>query len=164
MKKVKVTRKPHSRQEYVLHPSRVRMALIYAAFFAMAVVIGIVIRLIVNRENANLGELFNDWATNLAIVVGGAVLFALLDYSRWTVRVQGGETVEGPSGALGTRSLLRLDDIDWERSGRSLRSRVKIGNAIYTIGRQRILISPWFYEPTLFSEFLDQIGYNPAKR
>ncbi|MBE0699243.1 MAG: hypothetical protein IH586_20160 [Anaerolineaceae bacterium] len=164
MKKMKVTRKPQSRQEYVLHPSRVRMVIIYAIFFTVAVAIGIIIRLVVNQGNASMGELFSDWATNLAIVIGGAVVFALLDYSRWTIRVVGGENVEGPSGALGTRALLPLKDIDWERSGRSLRSSLKIGNAIYTIGRQRILISPWFYEPGSFSEFLDRIGYGPEKR
>jgi hypothetical protein len=161
MKKVKVTRRPQSRQDYILRPSRVRMALIYAGFFALAVVVGMLIRLIAYRENANLEAILEGWGINLGIVVGGAVLFALMDYSRWTIRIVGGEKVEGPSGAMGSRSQLPLDDIDWERSGRSLRSRMKIGNAIYTVGRQRILISPWFYEPGLFAEFLDRIGYNP---
>ena len=164
MKKVKVTRKLQSRADFTLHPSRVRMMLIYAIFFALAVLAGMLIRLAFNRGSLSLAELFSYWVMNLAIVVGGSVLFALLDYSRWTIRVVGGEKIEGPSGALGTRSLLPLDEIDWARSGKSLRSRLKVGNAIYAPGRQRILISPWFYAPTAFSEFLDRIGYTPEQR
>jgi hypothetical protein len=164
MKKVKVTRNPQSRQDFLLRPSRVRMALIYAAFFSLAVIVGMIIRLIAYRENLNFAALIDGWAVNLGIVIGGSVLFALMDYPRWTIKVLGGENVEGPSGAMGMRSLLPLGEIDWERSGRSLRSRLKIGNAIYSVGRQRILISPWFYEPGLFAEFLDRIGYSPVKR
>lgn len=161
MKKVKVTRRPQSHQDFTLRPSRVRIAAVYAFFFAIAVMLGMLIRVIAYRENANLSGLAEDWLTNLAIVMGGAVLFALLDYSRWTMRVLGGEKLEGPSGALGARSQIALDEIDWQRSGKSLRSRLKVGNAIYSLGRQRILISPWFYEPALFTEFLELIGYSP---
>jgi hypothetical protein len=164
MKKVKVTRKPQSRQDFLLQPSRVRMATIYAIFFALAVIAGMVIRLFAYRENANLALITQGWETNLAIVVGGSVLFALMDYSRWTIKVLNGENIEGPSGAMGARALLPLSEIDWARSGHSLRSRLKIGNAIYTNERKRILISPWFYDPKPFAEFLERIGYDPEKK
>jgi hypothetical protein len=159
MKKIKVTRRPQTRQDFILFPSRVRMTMIYAVLFALAVLLGIVIRLFAYRDNLNLDVILEGWVVNLGIVVGGAVLFALLDYTRWTIRVLGGEKLEGPSGAMGSRAQMLLDDIDWERSGRNLRSRLKIGNAIYTSGRQRILISPWFYDPKLFAEFLERIGF-----
>jgi hypothetical protein len=159
MKKAKVTRKPLSRSDFTLYPSRLRMVTIYGSFFALAVIVGLLIRLATSGANTNYAELFIDWQMNLAIVVGGAVLFAILDFKRWTIRVISGELVEGPSGALGDRVKLEIKDIDWERSGRSLNSRLKVGNAIYTLGRQRILISPWFYPSNVFSEFLEHIGY-----
>ncbi len=161
MKAVKVTRKSLSRKEYLLLPSRVRMIAIYAAFFALAVMVGMLIRILFNRSGATLGELFSDWIFNLAIVVGGSVIFALVDYSRWTIRVVEGESVEGPSGAMGARLALPVGEIDWDRSRRSLNSWLKVGNAIYTFDRQRILISPWFYNSKKFSDFLSQLGYRP---
>lgn len=162
MKKVRAARKSQSRLDYSLRPSRVRMALIYAFFFALAVMFGMLIRIMANNENASLAQLFSDWGPNLAIVVGGAVLFAMIDYSRWTIRLQGGDELEGPSGGMGRRMVLPLEEIDWERTRRSLESRLKIGNAIYTVDGQRILISPWFYPPGSYAEFLDQINY-PAR-
>ncbi len=159
MKKVRAARKSQSRSDYSLRPSRVRMALIYAFFFALAVMFGMLIRVVFNNENASPAELFSDWGPNLAIVVVGAVLFAMIDYSRWTIRVQGGEQIEGPSGGMGRRMILPLEEIDWKRTRRSLESRLKIGNAIYTFDGQRILISPWFYPPGNYSELLDLIGY-----
>lgn len=162
MKKVKASQIPQSRQEFVLYPSRLRMGLIYAGFFAVAVLAGWLIRVGVNGGKVPVAELFADWYINLAIVVGGAFLFALLDYSRWTIRVYGSEKVEGPSGALGERTDLPLKEIDWARSSRSLNSWLKVGNAIYTVGRRRILISPWFYDGKIFAEFLKRIG-SPQK-
>jgi hypothetical protein len=159
MKKVKVTRKSGSGADFTLYPSRVRITLIYAAFFVMAVLIGMLVRIIAGGQNIDLAVLFSDWYINFGIVVGGAVLFAFMDYKRWTIRVLGGATVEGPSGAMGDRLMLPLKEIDWKRSGRSLRSRIKIGNAIYTEGRKRILISPWFYDPQAYAEFQERIGY-----
>lgn len=159
MKKPKLARKPLSHGEFTLRPSRVRMAVIYAAFFALAVLAGMLIRLVFNRQGLKLEELYGDWALYLAIVIGGAILFALMDYSRWTIRLVGGDRVEGPSGAMGSRSWFDLGDIDWGRTQRSLGSRFKVGNAIYSVERQRILISPWFYPPASYAEFLDRIGY-----
>jgi hypothetical protein len=159
MKKRKVTRKPRSLEDFTLRPSRVRMVVIYALFFSLAVLAGMLLRLLFNRQGLSLGELYSDWLVYLAVVVGGAVAFSLMDYSRWTILVLGGKRIEGPSGAMGNRSILDLNQVDWIRTRRSLDSRLKVGNVIYTIERQRILISPWFYSPAAFSEFLDRIGY-----
>jgi len=164
MKKVKVTRKPGTNKDYTLRPVRWRMALIYAFFFTIAVLIGMSIRLIFNSRNEPLSEMFSDWYINLAIVVGGAVIFALVDYARWTIRVIGGEKVEGPSGALGDRFSMPIHEIDWPRSAKSLNSRLKVGNAIYSAKRGRILISPWFYNSSAFRELLTRIGYTPETR
>lgn len=158
MKTVKVPRKSKSQAEFILRPSRWRMMIIYTVMFTLAVLAGLLIRTIFGG-GTSVQAIFGDWYINLGIVVVGAVLFALVDYSRWTMRVQGGETIEGPSGAFGDRSTLSLKDINWARSGKSLRSRIKIGTGIYTNGGKRILISPWFYEPARYQEFLDQIGY-----
>ncbi len=151
MKTVKVTRRSKGQAEFILRPSRWRMMVIYTVMFTLAVLAGLLIRTILGG-GTSVQAIFGDWYINLGIVVVGAVLFALVDYSRWTMRVQGGETI-------GDRSTLSLKDINWARSGKSLRSRIKIGTAIYTHGGKRILISPWFYEPARYQEFLDQIGY-----
>jgi len=158
MKKAKVTRNPRSQAEFVLRPSRWRMLLIYVILFALAVTFGLLIRSIFSG-GFSTETIFGDWQINAIIVVGGAVAFALLDYRRWTMRVQGGEYLEGPTGAFGERIILPLKEINWERSGKSLRSRFGVGTAIYTHGGRRILISPWFYEPGHFKAFLYEIGY-----
>jgi len=158
----KTTHKPVSYQEFVLRPIRWRMALIYAGFFALAVFAGMLIRLATNSGQEAFSELFNDWYINLAIVVGGAIIFALLDYPRWTIRVVGMDRIEGSTGAFGERVALPLKDMDWPRSRKSLNSRMKVGNAMYTVTGKRILISPWFYDARHFQEFLDRIGYRPG--
>ena len=158
MKSVKIPRKSKSQAEFILRPSRWRMMVIYTIMFTLAVFAGLLIRTILGG-GASVQAIFSDWYINLGIVVGGAVLFALIDYSRWTMRVQGKEQLEGPSGAFGDRNTLPLKDINWPRSRKSLGSRIKIGTAIYTHGGKRILISPWFYDPARYQEFLDQIGY-----
>lgn len=150
--------RPKSQLEFILRPSRWRMMVIYTVLFALAVVFGLLIRVALSG-GTSVQAVFGDWYINLGIVVAGAVLFAWIDYGRWTMRVQGGQQVEGPSGAFGDRAVLQLKDINWPRSGKSLRSRIKIGTAIYTHAGKRILISPWFYEPARFREFLDKIGY-----
>ena len=161
MKKAKVTRKPSARIDYTLRPSRWRMMLIYSALFTLALVFGLLLRMLFGGE-FSLQTLFGDWYVNIAIVIGGAVLYSLLDYRRWTMRVLGGDQVEGPTGALGDRVTVPIREIDWTRSRRSIESRIKIGTAIYSLSRQRILISPWFYDPDQFREFLDRIGYESA--
>lgn len=152
-----------SHQEYVLYPSRLRMGLIYSGFFAVAVLAGWLIRIGVNSGKATTAELFDGWYINLAIVIGGAILFAFLDFSRWTIRVIDNDRLEGPAGALGERLILSLREINWPRSSKSLNSRLKVGNAIYSVGGKRILISPWFYEVDKYADFLKQIGYPQSK-
>jgi hypothetical protein len=116
------------------------------------------LRLLFNRQGLSLGELYSDWLVYLAVVVGRSGFFAdgllALDDPG-----AGRERIEGPSGAMGNRSILDLNQVDWIRTRRSLDSRLKVGNVIYTIERLRILLSPWFYSPAAFSEFLDRIGY-----
>jgi hypothetical protein len=162
MKKMKVTRRPGSGANFTLYPSRVRIALIYASFFTIAVLVGLLIRIFTGGQY-DPAVLFGDWAINLGIIIGGAVLFALMDYKRWTIQVIARESIEGPSGPMGERSQLPLKDIDWSRSGKSLRSRFKVGNAIYTLDRKRILISPWFYDPASYAQFKEQIGFSETK-
>jgi hypothetical protein len=158
MKKPKPTKKIGKQADFVLKPSRLRMALIYALMFGIAVSVGILIRFIMDGGVFDAQRLFGDWQMNALIVLGGAIVFAMLDYRRWTIRVLGGERVEGPSGAFGERQVFSISDIDWTRTRRSMNSRLKIGNGIYTGTRQRILISPWFYDPENFREFAERLG------
>jgi hypothetical protein len=158
MKKPKPTRRTSKQAEYVLRPSRLRMTLIYILIFSIAMGIGILIRFILDGGVYNPDRLFGDWQTNALIIFGGAIVFALLDYRRWTIRVLDGERIEGPSGAFSQRQAFPIKDIDWTRTRRSINSRLKIGNGIYTDSRQRILISPWFYDPQQFQEFAQRIG------
>jgi hypothetical protein len=160
MKKIRSAKQSGKKNNFILRPNRLRMGLIYAFFFGVALVIGILIRFILDGGVFNPQSLFGDWRINFAIVFGGAVLFALLDYSRWTIRILGGEQLEGPSGAFGDRQIIPISEIDWTRTGRSLGSRFKIGNGIYARSRQRILISPWFYNPPDFDQFAQLIGYH----
>jgi len=163
MKNEKMARKTGARLDYILRPVRWRVALIYAIFFALAVLAGLSIRVAFNANKESFATLFSDWYFNFIIVIGGSILFALLDYSRWTIRVINGDRIEGPTGAFGERAELPLKEIDWTRSSRSLNSRLKVGNAIYTLTRKRILISPWFYKQEDFKELLDYIGYKPKQ-
>ena len=158
MTKATGTRRPKGQADFILRPSLLRVMLIYIAMFSLAVLFGLLIRALFGG-GFSLSSLFGDWYINLAIVVGGAVLFAVIDYRRWTMRVLGGLKLEGPSGAFGERVTMQVREINWERSGKSLRSRIKIGTGIYSTMGQRILISPWFYPPGLYQEFLDKIGY-----
>jgi hypothetical protein len=164
MQKAKATKRPNVNKkiDYILRPNRIRMGLIYALTFAIAMAIGILIRFFLDGGVFSPDSLFGDWSINLLIVIGGAVLFALLDYSRWTIRIVDGDKLEGPTGAFGDRHAFPIRDIDWNRTGRSLGSRFKIGNGIYTTKRQRILISPWFYNPEEYQQFTAMIGYKQA--
>jgi hypothetical protein len=159
MNKSKPAKRVNKKADFILRPNRLRMGLIYAFFFGLALAIGTLIRFALDGFAFNSQSLFGDWRINLLIVFGGAALFALLDYRRWTIRVLGGDRLEGPSGALGDRQVLPIADIDWTRTRRSLGSRLKVGNGIYAGPRNRILISPWFYNPADFAQFAEIIGW-----
>jgi hypothetical protein len=158
MKKAKVTRRPGARENPVLKPSRLRMFIIYVILFGLALLAGFIIRLIFNGFN------FDDmnWSTMLIIVFGGAVVMAFMEVPRWTLIVRdGGELLEGTTGAFGARVAIPVKSIDWERTHRSISSRVKIGNNIYVTSIQKLMISPWFFNPRELRRFLESIGYQP---
>ncbi len=156
MTKIKVTKRPG--EKYVLHPSRPRMFVVYTVILALALGVGFLIRYLIYHTGLDL--LQTDGLFFLGLILFGAVLITLMEYSRWTLHVESGENVEGPSGALGERLAIPLDEIDWKRTRRSLASWLKFGNAIYASPRQRILVSPWFFDPKKFREFLTMIGYD----
>lgn len=163
MKKVKVTKRPKAQSEFVLQPSRLRMIVIYALLFMLAYGIGLLIRYIISGGTLEFDRLREDWLLDVLVIFGGPVLLAFLDYKRWVIKVQG-DQLEGLSGPFGDRSTFTTQEIDWTRTGRSLSSRVKIGNGIYANANRRILISPWFYRPADYRTFLDLIGYEKAVR
>ena len=157
MAKIRVTKRPT--QDFILKPNRVRMFLIYIILFALAIVLGTGIRWLLYRDTLTPGWWSNNGTIAVVIIVVGALLMSVTEYSRWTLRVVGGNTIEGPAGMFGSREALSIAAIDWERTRRSLSSWLKIGNAIYDVSRQRILVSPWFFTPREFREMLDLIGY-----
>lgn len=155
-KKMKVTKRPNPRGDYVLQPTWLRMFLIYIVLFILAIGLGTLLRLAFSREN--LGSWFTEnWDTTLAIIVGGAALLALIERGRWTLRVLDGRRLEGPSGAFGERFEFPVEQIDWERTNRSLGSWLKIGNAIYSQDRRRIAISQWFFDPGRLQTLIELI-------
>lgn len=161
MKKVKVTKKPGT--SFILRPSRVRMFLVYVVILALAIGAGLTIQFLFRRNSLRPDWFMTDGPTYLAIILGGASIISLMEYSRWIIRVEDGDTVEGPSGAFGERLSIPLKEIDWQRTRRSLNSWLKFGNAIYSSPRRRILISPWFFRTAQFREFLTAIGYDKAR-
>ena len=158
MKKIKVTKRPGT--SLVLRPSRVRMFLVYVAILTLAIGFGLLISFLFWRHNFGPTWIMTETPTYLALILGGAFIITLMEYSRWIIHVEGGETVEGPAGGLGERLSIPIKEIDWTRTRRSLNSWLKFGNAIYSSPRQRILISPWFFQPAQFREFLTAIGYD----
>jgi hypothetical protein len=158
MKKPQAANLRSVRSEAVLKPSRLLMFLNYILLFTIAVTVGLGVRWLVNREG--FGQ--NWWSENglltLAVVVFSSLLIAVVDHGRWTLRIINGSQLEGPTGALGDRLVIPLREIDMDRTRKSLRSRLKIGNGIYANSRQRILISPWFYRPAEYRNFIREIG------
>ena len=160
MQKAKVTRRAKALNEFILKPNRLRMFIIYTLLFILAYGLGLLIRYAINPTEFNLERLKEDWLIDILIVFGGPILLALLDSQRWIVQIKGGDQLEGLSGAFGERATFAVKDIDWVRTRKSLSSRLKIGNGIYSQTRKRILISPWFYTPDAYQEFLKIIGFN----
>jgi len=156
MKKIKSTRRPGPREGLVLRPSRVRMFLIYSVLFAMAMGVGFLIRFIFSPDSfQNI-----DWATMGIVAVGGGAVMSFFEHQRWVLRVRdNGELLEGTTGAFGSRVTIPIKSIDWELTRRSLRSWLKIGNSIYVTRMQRVMVSPWFFNPGDFERFLKEIGY-----
>ncbi len=158
VKKIKVTRRPGS--SFVLRPSRPRMFLVYTVILTLAIGAGFFIRFLLYHTGFDPSWFQTNGLFFLGLILLGAILITVMEYSRWTMRVVDGEKVEGPSGALGERLSIPLEAIDWKRTRRSLASWLKFGNAIYASPRQRILVSPWFFNPKQFREFLTAIGYD----
>ena len=158
MKKLKVTKRPGSRAGLVLKPSRLRMFAIYALLFGLAIGFGLLLRMMFSP--GGIGPV--NIPVTLLAVLGGALLMAFIEHSRWTLRVGEGEQLEGPTGAFGERTSIPLKGIDWARTRRSLSSRLKIGNSIYASANSRVMVSPWFFDPQKFHEFLTAIGYDKA--
>ncbi len=161
MKRAKVTKKPAARPDLVLRPARLRMFGIYLVLFGLAIGAGLLIRQLVSQDAFSEGWLQNNWLTAVGIIVGGSALMAILERGRWTLRLLNGDKLEGPSGAIGERVVIPAGEIDWERTRKSLNSRVKIGNGIYAANR-RILVSPWFFDPREFRSLLEKVGYPKA--
>lgn len=160
MKRVKVTKRPVN--SLVLRPARLRMFAIYVILLTLALSFGLVLRMITSSDGFNLQTATYDWPLSLAIVFGGSAIMVLLEYRRLTLRFDG-DHVEGPAGAFGERQALNIKEIDWLRTRNSLSSRLKFGNAIYTYVGQRIIVSPWFFHPERFEEFLSALGVNKAR-
>lgn len=133
------------------------MFLIYMVLFALAIGAGVLLRLATNRESVG-GWFMENWPMTIIIIVGGAALLSIIERSRWTLRVLDGRRLEGPTGAFGERSVMPAEQIDWEKSKRSLGSRVKIGNAIYGRDGRRIVVNQWFFDPEKFQTILDMIS------
>ena len=157
MAKIRATKRPG--HDYTLRPNRLRMFFVYVILFALAIVLGTGIRWLLYRDTFTQGWWSSNGTTAIIIVVIGAALMSFTEYSRWTLRVVGGSTIEGPAGMFGARESLSIAAIDWDRTHRSLGSWLKIGNAIYDVSREHILVTPWFFNPGEFKEMLDLIGY-----
>lgn len=160
MKKVKVTKK--SAPEQLFQPSVLRMYLIYTLLFVLAYAFGLLIRYITNREQFTIDRLTNDWLVDTLIVFLGPLLLAFLYKRRWSVKVVGRDTIEGPTGAFSDRVTLPLREINWAMTERSIESRLGMANGIYAGGR-RILVNKWFFTPSDWQELLDRIGYTGNK-
>ncbi len=139
------------------------MFLVYLVILSLAIGTGLLIQFLFRRDSFGPGWLQTDSITYLAIILAGSLIVSLMEYPRWTLRVEGGEKVEGPSGAFGERLSIPVKEIDWMRTRRSLTSWLKFGNAIYVSPRERILVSPWFFDQGKFREFLAAIGYEKIK-
>lgn len=159
MAKAKVTKRPAQRQDYTLQPSRLRMFLIYLVMFALAILLGLLIRLVFYRGEDLLAYLRENWVAGAAITVGGSLVMALVERSRWTLRVVGRSQLEGPTGLFSERIVIPINEIDWERTRRSLDSWLKVGNAIYGQGRTRVIVSQGFFKPEELKELLALLGY-----
>lgn len=135
------------------------MFLVYIVLLTLAIGIGFFIRFLFYHDSFTSAWLTSNAPIFLVLILVGSVLITFMEYKRWIIRVEDGDKVEGPSGAFGERLSIPLKEIDWARTHRSLGSWFKFGNAIYVSPRVRILISPWFFNPGRFREFLDAIGY-----
>lgn len=135
------------------------MFAVYVVVFALAILFGSGIRWIFNHDTFGPSWLANQGPVTVAIIAVGAGFMSLTEYSRWTLRFNGSDMLEGPSGVFGDRLAIDIHNIDWKATRRSLTSWLKIGNAIYGPARQRILVSPWFFNPGEFRELLEQIGF-----
>lgn len=162
MKKARPYNRSQNQSSQVLRPNRLRMLAIYTLLFALAYGLGLLLRYIFNPAAFAPERMQDDWIMDTLIILGGPLLLSLVDYKRWIVEVQGGMRLEGFAGAFSDRTGFAVRDIDWQRTRRSLSSRLKIGNAIYSNDHQRILISPWFYNRRDYRNFLAAIGYEPA--
>ena len=111
MKKVKVTKKPKSTQEFILKPNRLRMFSIYMLLFAAAYAFGLVIRYAISGGTLAMDRLGEDWLVDALIIFGGPVLLALVDYKRWIVKFQGSQ-LENLSGPFGEHATFATKDID----------------------------------------------------
>jgi hypothetical protein len=145
--------------DFILKPNRLRLFLIYLLMFVLALILGYGIRWIFYRDTFTQEFLQNQGAGTALLIIGGALLLSFTEYSRWTLRIINRNVLEGPTGMFGDRLRMPIETIDWKRTQRSLASRFKIGNAIYGEDRQRILVSPWFFNSGQFSELLELIGY-----
>lgn len=162
MKKSQATRR--AGETLILRPSRVRMFIIYVIILGLAMGASILFQYLFSRGSYDVGWLQNDIPRFVLILLGGSLLITLLEHARWTMRVEDGDRIEGPSGIFGQRLTIPLREIDWERTRRSLNSRLKFGNAIYSLRQDRVLVSPWFFDPAQFREFLSAIGLDRPGR
>lgn len=159
MTKAKIARRPAQRQDLTIQPSRLRMFLVYLVMFTLAISLGLLIRVAVNPGETSLAYFQENWVPGVAIILGGSLLMAVIERSRWTLRVLGRNQLEGPTGLFSERITIPADEIDWERTRRSLESWLKIGNAIYGSGRTRVMVSQWFFNPEELKELLGMLGY-----
>ncbi|HEX9017802.1 MAG TPA: hypothetical protein VF806_01360 [Anaerolineaceae bacterium] len=159
MAKIKVSKRPSPGGDITLLPSRLRMFLVYLVLLAVALAVGLALRFLVNRGGFTATWLEENWPAGLIITFGGSALLAFIERNRWKLRVLDGDRIEGPTGTFGERIVIPVDEIDWTRTLNSLRSWLKIGNAIYGSARVRIIISQWFFHPNELKELLKAIGY-----
>jgi hypothetical protein len=127
--------------------------------FTLAILIGLVIRLLVNQGESTQAYLQENWPSGVLIIVGGSALMTVIERSRWTLRVLERDKLEGPTGLFNERVVIPKNEIDWERTKRSLSSRLGMGNAIYGAGRLRVIVSQWFFNPDDLKELLGMLGY-----
>ena len=156
MKRVKVTKRTVS--DRILRPSRLLMFANYVMMMTLAVAFGLTLRWVFSRFSLSADWWQKNGMVTLGIIVAGSIVVALVEYKRWTLRVLDGDKLEGPAGAMGERMTISIKEIDWDRTRRSLRSWLKIGNGIYDFSRRRILISPWFYKPADYRAFIRDLG------
>lgn len=157
MAKIKTSKRPVA--DFILKPNRLRLFLIYLLMFVLALILGYGIRWIFYRETFTQEFLQSQGFGTVLLVFGAALLLSITEYSRWTLRIIDRNVLEGPTGMFGDRMRMPIETIDWKRTQRSLASWLKVGNAIYGEDRQRILVSPWFFNPDQFTELLELIGY-----